>query len=162
MSATSEKQKRCSTSVSADFLRGLPFLFESEMGGLTRVLTTALTKLACNFVPERTLAKVFVMHDLSNLRVRTKQCAALVGGYAATADTLEHGQGPLLLYDKAGRAVRLTPWLSPQCRNCHQKGLLHPADVCVQPGGSGDGLAMGTPNPKEAQYEGGDCRDAEQ
>ena len=92
--ASVKQQKRCSTVVSADVLRGLPVFFESETGGLTPVLTTALTKLACRLVPERTLAKVFVVRGLSNLGVRTKWCAALVGGYLTTADTLQHGKGP--------------------------------------------------------------------
>ena len=128
--------------MSADVLRGLPVFFESETGGLTPVLTTALTELACRLVPERTLAKVFVAQDLSNLGVQTKSCAALVGGYVTTADTLEHGKGPLLLYDEARRAVRRTLWLSPQFRDRHEKGLLQPADFGIQPGGSVDGLAV--------------------
>ena len=65
--ASSKQQKSCSTSASVDVLRGLRVFFESEAGGLTPVLTTALTKLACRLVPERTLAKVFVVQYLSNL-----------------------------------------------------------------------------------------------
>ena len=45
--ASSQQQKCCSKIVSVYVLSGLPLCFESEVGGLTPVLTTALTKLAC-------------------------------------------------------------------------------------------------------------------
>jgi hypothetical protein len=71
MAETAKQQNRCSTSVSRDVLRGLPVFVESDAaptGGLTPALTKALTELACPIVPERTMAKVIVVKDLSDPR----------------------------------------------------------------------------------------------
>ena len=57
--------------------------------------------------------------------MRTKWCAALVGGYVTTASALTSG-GALLHFTEA-RAVRRTLWLSPQFQDRHPKivSILH-------------------------------------
>ena len=121
MAAASKQHARCTTRVSVDVLHGLSVFLESDAGPVTPDLATALTKLGCNMVQERTLAKVIIVRDLSDLGVRTKWCAALAGNYVTTVGTLEHGRGHLCLYHGACHAVRRTLWLSPQFRDRHPK-----------------------------------------
>lgn len=125
MAETEKQRKRCSASVSDDVVRGLPVFLESDAappGGLTpAALTKALGELACTIVRERTMAKVIVVKDLSDLGVRTKWCAVVAGIYITTASTLVCGRGPLLLYHEARRDVRRTLWLSPLFRERHPK-----------------------------------------
>lgn len=124
MAETEKQQKRCSTSVSGDVLRGLPIFLESDAvptGGLTPALTKALTELACPIVRERTMAKVIVVNDLSDMGMRTKWCAALGGYYVTLVGTLEHGRGPIVHYHEARRDVRRTLWMSPLFQERHPK-----------------------------------------
>lgn len=123
LAAERKQRARCTTHVSGDVLHGLPVFLESDAaptGGLTPALSKALAALGCPVVLDRTKAKVMIVNDLADLGMRTKWCAALVGGYVTTAATLEHGRGALLLYHEA-RCMRRTLWLSMQFRERHPK-----------------------------------------
>ena len=118
LAATSKQQKRCSTRISSEVLRGLSVYVEdtsTNVGGLT----PTLFKLGCHVVRRRCLANIFVVSDLADLGMRTRWCAALVGGYVTTAGALESG-GPLLQHFEAS-SVRRTLWLSQQFRDRHPK-----------------------------------------
>ena len=119
LAATVKQHGLCSAPVSIDVLRGLPVFLEA--GGLTPALTATLTRLACNIVPDRTMAKVIIVKDLSDLGVRTKWCTALGGNYVTTACALELGRGPILLYHEGRHGVRRSIWLSPSFKERHPK-----------------------------------------